>query len=150
MRTWPTAQRRHLPPTKAESKELEVISHAPFGIKPTIRLECVRVREDIWVARDGPGMAIRSIILRRNALTSDCQIRLSRLEYDNFPVYTVRSDFHRTTKGTHKNNHLCRAVWYTFMQVSYRHQLDGRDMITHRYQRPPSQGLRNEGTKARK
>lgn len=32
-----------------------------------------------------------------------------------------------------KNNHLCRAVWYT-----------------HRYQRPPSQGLRNEGKKARK
>lgn len=55
------AQRWCLPPTKPIDKELDIVSHASFGIEPAIRLECLRVREGLWVARDCPEITIRLI-----------------------------------------------------------------------------------------
>jgi hypothetical protein len=65
---WQTAQRWCLPSTKPEDKEFNVVSHASFGIEPAIRLECVRVREGHWVARNCPEIAIRLIDSERRLI----------------------------------------------------------------------------------
>jgi hypothetical protein len=53
----------YLPPTKPEDEEFEIVPHATFVINPALRLECVRLGEDVWVSRDGPeAVSVKSFV----------------------------------------------------------------------------------------
>jgi hypothetical protein len=53
----------HSPSTKPEDEKLEIVPHATFVINPALRLEYVRLGEDVWVSRDGPeAVRVRSFV----------------------------------------------------------------------------------------
>jgi hypothetical protein len=53
----------HSPSTKPENEKLEIVPHATFVIDPALRLEYVRLGEDVWVSRDGPeAVCVRSFV----------------------------------------------------------------------------------------
>ena len=46
--------RTDLPSAKTKGRELEIGSQVPIRRQPSRQIKCVWVREDIWIARDGP------------------------------------------------------------------------------------------------
>jgi hypothetical protein len=52
-----------LPPTKPVYKEFEIFFQVTLVVEPSLRLECVRLREDFRISRDGPEAGtVRSIV----------------------------------------------------------------------------------------
>jgi hypothetical protein len=51
-------ERQHLPTAKPKYREREIVSQATFVINPALRLECIRLRVDFWISRDGPDAMI--------------------------------------------------------------------------------------------
>lgn len=54
----------YLPSTEPENEKLEIVPHTAFAINPALRLENVRLGENVWVSRDGPEavMSVRSFV----------------------------------------------------------------------------------------